>query len=76
MVGPALDDGRYFGALIAVGATQRPPRLVIDLQQWFTDQEAIAAAIEDGVVIEPRDDDPERLLHPERGPALAGTIEN
>ena len=50
MVGPALDDGRYFGALIAVGATQRPPRLVIDLQQWFTDQEAIAAAIEDGVI--------------------------
>ena len=50
MVGPALDDGRYFGALIALGATQRPPRLVIDIQQWFTDQEAIAAAIEDGVI--------------------------
>ena len=50
MVGTALDDGRYFGALIALGATQRPPRLVIDLQQWFTDQEAIDAAIEDGVI--------------------------
>ena len=51
MVGPALDDGRYFAALIAVGATQKPPRLVIDVQQWFTDQEAIAAAIEDGVIV-------------------------
>lgn len=50
MVGPALDDGRYLGALIALGATQEPPRLVIDLQRWFTDQEAIAAAIEDGVI--------------------------
>ncbi|MGH2640367.1 MAG: hypothetical protein ACRDGO_01570 [Actinomycetota bacterium] len=50
MVGPTLDDGKYFGALIVVGADQQPPRLVIDIQQWFTDQEAIAAAIEDGVI--------------------------
>ena len=50
MVGPALDDGRYFGALIAVGATQRPPRLVIDLQQWFTGEDAIAAAVKDGAI--------------------------
>jgi hypothetical protein len=50
MLGPVLDDGRYFGALIALGAAQQPPRLVIDIQQWFTDQEAIAAAIEDGVI--------------------------
>ena len=50
MLGPALDDGRYFGALIAVGATQEPPRLLIDIEQWFTDQEAIDAAIEDGVI--------------------------
>jgi hypothetical protein len=50
LMGPALDGGRHFGALIALGATQRPPRLVIDLQQWFTDDEAIAAAVEDGVI--------------------------
>lgn len=50
MLGPALDDGRYFGALIALGATQKPPRLLIDIEQWFTDQEAIDAAIEDGVI--------------------------
>jgi hypothetical protein len=48
MVGPALPDGKHFGALIAVGATQDPPRLVIDIEQWFTDQEAREAALEDG----------------------------
>ena len=51
--GPALDDGRHFGELIAVGATQEPPRLVIDVEQWFTDQEAVDAAIEDGVTVDP-----------------------
>ena len=50
MLGPTLDDGRYFGAFIALGPAQKPPRLVIDIQQWFTDQEAIAAATEDGVI--------------------------
>jgi hypothetical protein len=49
MLGPALDDGRYFGALIAVGATQKPPRLVIDIEQWFTDDAARDAALEDGL---------------------------
>jgi hypothetical protein len=50
MLGPALPDGRHFGALFAVGATQKPPRLVIDIEQWFTDQEAIDAAVDDGVI--------------------------
>ena len=40
MLGPALPDGKHFGALIAVGADQQPPRLVIDIEQWFTDQAA------------------------------------
>lgn len=53
MLGPALPDGRHFGALIAVGATQEPPRLVIDIEQWFTAQEAVDAAIEDGVTVDP-----------------------
>jgi len=49
LAGPALADGRHFGYLAAVGAAQQPPRLVLDVAQWFTDQEAIDAAIEDGV---------------------------
>lgn len=53
VVGPALPDGRHFGCLTAVGASQRPPRLLFDLAVWFTDQEAIEAALEDGV---PRQD--------------------
>ncbi len=50
MLGPALPDGRHFGRLVAVGATQEPPRLVIDVEQWFTGEEAAQAAIEDGVL--------------------------
>jgi hypothetical protein len=49
VAGPALPDGRHFGFLAAVGAAQRPPRVVIDIARWFTDQAAIDAAIEDGV---------------------------
>lgn len=52
MVGPALPDGKHFGHLYAVGATQRPPRLVIDIEQWFTDRAAVDAAIEDGVSVD------------------------
>jgi hypothetical protein len=50
VAGPVLDDGKHFGALIAVGANQKPPRLVIDIEQWFTEQAATDAAIEDGVI--------------------------
>jgi hypothetical protein len=49
VVGPALEDGRHFGYVRVVGATQQPPRLVFDLAEWFTDQEAVEAALEDGV---------------------------
>ena len=52
MLGPALPDGKHFGALIAVGADQEPPRLVIDIEQWFTDQAAFDAAEEDGVFLD------------------------
>ncbi len=52
MLGPALPDGKHFGALIAVGANQEPPRLVIDIEQWFTDQAAFDAAEEDGVFLD------------------------
>jgi len=52
MLGPALPDGKHFGALIAVGDDQDPPRLVIDIEQWYTDQAAFDAAEEDGVFLD------------------------
>ena len=48
MVGPALADGKYFGQLYAVGATQDPPKLVIDLEQFFSGAAADQAAKQDG----------------------------
>lgn len=50
-LGPALGDGRHLGYLAAVGATQDPPRLVFDLAEWFTDREAVEAALQDGVPV-------------------------
>ena len=49
LAGPALADGTHFVRIAAVGDDQDPPRLVVDVQQWFTDQEAVDAALEDGV---------------------------
>lgn len=49
LAGPPLAEGRHFGYLIAAEATQEPPRLVLDLAEWFTDDEAITAALEDGL---------------------------
>jgi hypothetical protein len=48
LLGTPLADGRYFGALIVVGTDQTPPRLVIDLEQWFSGPAADQAAMEDG----------------------------
>jgi hypothetical protein len=48
MLGPPLSDGRYLGNLVAVGANQDPPRLVIDVEQWFTGDAATEAARADG----------------------------
>ena len=50
MVGPGLADGRHFGYLAAVGQSQAPPRVVFDLAHWFSEAEADAAALEDGVL--------------------------
>ena len=49
LAGPALADGTHFVRVAAVGDDQDPPRLIVDMQQWFTDQEAVDAALEDGV---------------------------
>jgi hypothetical protein len=48
MLGPPLADGKYLGILVAVGANQEPPRLVIDVEQWFTGDAATQAARQDG----------------------------
>ena len=53
VAGPSLADGRHLVRIVAVGDDQQPPRLIVDVQQWFTDQAAVDAAIEDGV---PRED--------------------
>jgi outer membrane murein-binding lipoprotein Lpp len=50
MLGPALADGEHIGYLVAVGPAQQPPRLVIDVVQWFTDEAANQAAAEDGAL--------------------------
>ena len=49
VAGPTLADGRHFVQIVAVGDDQDPPRLIVDEEQWFTDQEAIDAALADGV---------------------------
>lgn len=49
LAGPALADGTHFVRIVAVGSDQGPPRLMVDVLQWFTDQAAIDAALEDGV---------------------------
>ena len=48
LLGSPPADGRYFGAVVLVGADQTPPRLVIDLEQWLTDDAAQQAAIDHG----------------------------
>ena len=50
IAGPALSDGRFMGRLVAVGADQQPPRVVIDLEQWFYGPAADQAALEDGAL--------------------------
>ncbi len=50
LTGPPLPNGTSIGRVIAVGATQAPPRLVFDGAQWFTGAAADRAAIQDGVI--------------------------
>jgi hypothetical protein len=50
IAGPALPDGRYPAFLIAVGASQTPPKLVFEEIQFFTGDAADQAAKEDGAL--------------------------
>lgn len=56
LLGAPPADGRYFGHVIAVGANQSPPRLVIDLEQWLTGDAAQQAEKEYGIPPEERYD--------------------
>jgi hypothetical protein len=55
-IGAPLADGRYFGQVVAVGASQAPLRLVIDLEQWLTGDAAQQAEEEYGVPADARYD--------------------
>ncbi len=48
--GATTADGRYLATIVAVGPTQDPPVVVLDLGRWFTGQRARQAAIADGAL--------------------------
>jgi hypothetical protein len=50
VAGPPIADGRYLAFIHAVGATQHPPLLVVDVAQWFEGGAADRAAQKDGVI--------------------------
>jgi hypothetical protein len=50
LAGASTEDGRHLAILVAVGGTQEPPRLVIDLARWFRGERARRAAIADGAI--------------------------
>jgi hypothetical protein len=50
VAGPPIADGRYLAFIHAVGATQHPPLLVVDVAQWFEGAAADRAAQKDGVI--------------------------
>jgi len=47
--GPPLSDGTFAVKVVAVGASQSPPRIVLDLGRWFTGTAAHDAAAADGL---------------------------
>lgn len=50
MTGPPVANGRHIAYILAAGAAQSPPRMVIDLGRWFTGDAARRAAIRDGAL--------------------------
>jgi hypothetical protein len=50
LTGTSTADGEHMALLVAVGGTQDPPRIVIDLGRWFTGERARRAAIADGAI--------------------------
>jgi hypothetical protein len=47
--GPPLSDGTFAVKVVAVGASQSPSRIVLDLGRWFTGSAANDAAAADGL---------------------------
>ena len=47
--GPPLSDGTFAVKVVAVGASQSPSRIVLDLGRWFTGTAAQGAAAADGL---------------------------
>lgn len=48
--GPAVSDGAHITRVVAVGSTQAPQRIVVQVDRWFTGRAARRAAIADGVI--------------------------
>ena len=54
VTGPKVANGRHLAFLLAAGATQSPPMVVVDLGRWFTGDRARRAAAADGVLTDRR----------------------
>jgi hypothetical protein len=50
LAGTSTVDGRHLATIVAVGSTQDPPVIVLDLGRWFTGERARRAAIADGAI--------------------------
>jgi hypothetical protein len=50
VTGPAVSNGRHIAYLLAVGSSQSPPMMVVDLGRWYTGDAARRAAIADGAL--------------------------
>lgn len=48
--GTSTTDGVHVARLVAVGGTQDPPTIVLDLGRWFTGERARRAAVADGAI--------------------------
>jgi hypothetical protein len=51
LTGTSTGDGRHMALLVAVGPTQDPPSVVLDLGRWMTGERARQAAIADGAIM-------------------------
>lgn len=53
LVGLPIAEGRHFGQITMLSATQEPPMIAFDRQLLLTGEEGMQAAIEDGVEVDP-----------------------
>jgi hypothetical protein len=50
LAGPVVSDGTHITRVVAVGSTQGPGRLVVQVDRWFTGRAARVAAIRNGAI--------------------------